>query len=300
VEPSFIINLWAGSSPPALARLPHLEFQHLEVFTSRTREEGRERFRLHVGYFDNPQVAERILKRVRDVYPTAWVVPADRHLPVARLKGVVSARLSSGDGSNVTRCATLSGDKVMDVAHPLQTLPSTAMGEHGSLPRPCVAVEAGGVQGLAPPEQVLGLVAGPDASGMAAAPLSAVDTVTPYDLAVLDASEVLGLLEGPAGSCQGYIPEFSAMEQVADFLRADVENVAIIQVGEHEGLSATPTLPLPVPSELARALPGVLRSASQVERPGGSFPKFSIEEWRAEAPPKAEPKPRSWFQRLTG
>jgi hypothetical protein len=300
VEPSFIINLWAGSSPPALARLPHLEFQHLEVFTSRTREEGRERFRLHVGYFDNPQVAERILKRVRDVYPTAWVVPADRHLPVARLKGVVSARLSSGDGSNVTRCATLSGDKIMDVAHPLQTLPPTAMGEHGSLPKPCVAVEAGGVQGLAPPEQVLGLLAGPDASGMAAAPLSAVDTVTPYDLAVLDASEVLGLLEDPAGSCQGYIPEFSAMEQVADFLRADVEHVAIIQVGEHEGLSATPTLPLPVPSELARALPGVLRSASQVERPGGSFPKFSIEEWRAEALPKAEPKPRSWFQRLTG
>jgi hypothetical protein len=159
VEPSFIINLWAGSSPLPLERLPRLDLQHLEVFTSRAREEGRERFRLHVGYFDNPRAAEGILQRVRDEYPTAWVVPAERHLPLARFKGVVATRMSSDVG----------------MIQPLQTLPPAAVGEHGSLPRPGAAVESDGTPCLRLQ--------------------SAVDTVTQCNLAA-DASEMLGEREG--------------------------------------------------------------------------------------------------------
>lgn len=137
MEPSFIINLWAGSSPLPLARLPRLDLEHLEVFTSRTREEGRERFRLHVGYFDNPRAAERILQRVREVYPTAWVVPAERHLPVARFKGVVTTRKSSA--------GVPWGDKVVGVIQP------ATVNEPRALPTACAAVESGGAQGIAPP-----------------------------------------------------------------------------------------------------------------------------------------------------
>jgi len=41
VAVSFMITLWAGSSPPVLARLPDVQLRHLAVFTSRSREEGR-------------------------------------------------------------------------------------------------------------------------------------------------------------------------------------------------------------------------------------------------------------------
>src|SRR5476649_492277 len=39
---------------------------------SRRLEEGRERFRMHMGYFDSQEEAEKVLDLVRDVYPAAW------------------------------------------------------------------------------------------------------------------------------------------------------------------------------------------------------------------------------------
>jgi hypothetical protein len=87
---SFMITLWAGSLPPVLARLPDAQLQHLAVFSSRSREEGRERFRLHVGYFDDLSAAERTLHRVRQWYPSAWAVPAERHIALARLPAPVA------------------------------------------------------------------------------------------------------------------------------------------------------------------------------------------------------------------
>jgi hypothetical protein len=41
-------------------------------FVSRRREDGRERFRLHMGYFETMQAAEEMLALVREVYPQAW------------------------------------------------------------------------------------------------------------------------------------------------------------------------------------------------------------------------------------
>jgi hypothetical protein len=91
VEPvSFMITLWAGSLPPVLARLPDAQLQHLAVFSSRSREEGRERFRLHLGYFDDLSTAERTLRRVRQWYPSAWAVPAERHAALARLPALAA------------------------------------------------------------------------------------------------------------------------------------------------------------------------------------------------------------------
>jgi hypothetical protein len=87
---SFMITLWAGSLPPVLARLPDAQLQHLAVFSSRSREEGRERFRLHVGYFDDLGAAERTLGRVREWYPSAWAVPAERHVALVRLPALVA------------------------------------------------------------------------------------------------------------------------------------------------------------------------------------------------------------------
>jgi hypothetical protein len=80
VAPSqlFVINLCASTSPMALAHPSAPELKRYTFFVSRQREDGRERFRLHMGYFGSQVEAEKMLEAVRDVYPAAWagLVPA--------------------------------------------------------------------------------------------------------------------------------------------------------------------------------------------------------------------------------
>ena len=69
----FVLNLHSSSTPVALeaaAQLP--ELKRFTFFVSRRLEEGRERFRLHMGYFSTLDEAEEWLNVVRDIYPGAW------------------------------------------------------------------------------------------------------------------------------------------------------------------------------------------------------------------------------------
>ncbi len=72
----FVINLAASTSPMALSHPSSPELKRFTFFVSRQREEGRERFRLHMGYFASQEEAENLLPSVRDVYPAAWAGPA--------------------------------------------------------------------------------------------------------------------------------------------------------------------------------------------------------------------------------
>src|SRR6185369_1894955 len=63
-------------SPMALAHPSSPELKRYTFFVSRQREDGRERFRLHMGYFLSQEEAEQLLGAVRDVYPAAWAGPA--------------------------------------------------------------------------------------------------------------------------------------------------------------------------------------------------------------------------------
>lgn len=72
----FVINLCASTSPMALSHPNTPELKRYTFFVSRQREEGRERFRLHMGYFNSQEDAEALLIAVRDVYPAAWAGPA--------------------------------------------------------------------------------------------------------------------------------------------------------------------------------------------------------------------------------
>ncbi|HXC59702.1 MAG TPA: hypothetical protein VN645_10325 [Steroidobacteraceae bacterium] len=72
----FVINLCASTSPMALTHPNTPELKRYTFFVSRQREEGRERFRLHMGYFNSQGDAEALLSAVRDVYPAAWAGPA--------------------------------------------------------------------------------------------------------------------------------------------------------------------------------------------------------------------------------
>jgi hypothetical protein len=68
----FVINLCASTTPVGLVQPSHAGLKRFTFFVSRRLEEGRERFRLHMGYFDSQEEAEKILDLVRDVYPAAW------------------------------------------------------------------------------------------------------------------------------------------------------------------------------------------------------------------------------------
>ena len=71
-SPRFVVNLCSSTSPVGLAQPTHAGLKRFTFFVSRRLEEGRERFRLHMGYFDTQEDAEKMLDLVRDVYPAAW------------------------------------------------------------------------------------------------------------------------------------------------------------------------------------------------------------------------------------
>jgi hypothetical protein len=68
----FVINLCSSTTPVSLARPDHAGLNRFTFFVSRRLEEGRERFRLHMGYFESQQEAEQLLDIVREIYPGAW------------------------------------------------------------------------------------------------------------------------------------------------------------------------------------------------------------------------------------
>src|SRR5580765_8003658 len=70
--PRFVVNLCASTTPVGLVQPSHAGLKRFTFFVSRRLEEGRERFRLHMGYFDSQEEAEKMLDLVRDVYPAAW------------------------------------------------------------------------------------------------------------------------------------------------------------------------------------------------------------------------------------
>jgi hypothetical protein len=68
----FVLNLCSSSTPMALAQTDLPELRRFTFFVSRRFEEGRERFRLHMGYFATLAEAEEWLAVVREIYPGAW------------------------------------------------------------------------------------------------------------------------------------------------------------------------------------------------------------------------------------
>src|SRR5436190_23779941 len=72
----FVINLTSSTTPMALSQPKDPTLAQYTFFVSRRLEDGRERFRLHMGYFETMQAAEDMLTVVREVYPSAWASEA--------------------------------------------------------------------------------------------------------------------------------------------------------------------------------------------------------------------------------
>jgi len=74
--PLHVITLVSSVAPIPLRAPSAPELAGLAIFRSRTVEDGRERFRLHIGYFPSAAAAERALPLVRESYPAAMVALA--------------------------------------------------------------------------------------------------------------------------------------------------------------------------------------------------------------------------------
>jgi hypothetical protein len=68
----FVVNLTSSTTPMALSQPKDPTLAQYTFFVSRRREDGRERFRLHMGYFETQQAADEMLAIVREIYPQAW------------------------------------------------------------------------------------------------------------------------------------------------------------------------------------------------------------------------------------
>jgi hypothetical protein len=90
---SFVINLCSSTTPVALTPPDHAGLKRFTFFVSRRREEGRERFRLHMGYFTSQEEAERLLDIVREIYPGAWAGLAPGHRLRAQGQNAARAEL---------------------------------------------------------------------------------------------------------------------------------------------------------------------------------------------------------------
>jgi hypothetical protein len=88
---SFVINLCSSTTPMALTQPQLAELKNFKFFVSRRLEDGRERFRLHMGYFETLLQAEDLLPMVREIYPGAWAGEA----PGKRLRARAAAAKSA-------------------------------------------------------------------------------------------------------------------------------------------------------------------------------------------------------------
>jgi hypothetical protein len=74
----YVINLFSSLMPMPL-EIPNTRgLEGLAVFRSRRLEDGRERFRLHLGYFESRADAEAALEAIQRDFPGAWVASAPR------------------------------------------------------------------------------------------------------------------------------------------------------------------------------------------------------------------------------
>lgn len=94
----FVVNLCSSSTPMALPKADLPELKQFRFFVSRRFEEGRERFRLHMGFFETLAEAEGWLALVREIYPGAWAGEAPGKKLRARAAAAAAAQAAHAAG----------------------------------------------------------------------------------------------------------------------------------------------------------------------------------------------------------
>ena len=123
---SFVLNLCSSTTPMALAQTDLPELKRFTFFVSRRFEEGRERFRLHMGFFASLAEAEEWLSLVRDIYPGAWAgeAPGKKLRARASAAAAAQARHAVGPQKNVDSAAAPNPTSTVPPEARPQSLPS--------------------------------------------------------------------------------------------------------------------------------------------------------------------------------
>jgi hypothetical protein len=132
----------------ALAQTDLPELKRFNFFVSRRFEEGRERFRLHMGYFATLAEAEEWLAVVREIYPGAWAGEAPGRKLRERAAAAAAAQAQHAAGPRNASPAPLAARAAVPVvpehvpvvhaAPPLAARPAVAP----PAPRPAAAPSA--------------------------------------------------------------------------------------------------------------------------------------------------------------
>ena len=123
----FVINLTSSTTPMALSQPKDPTLAQYSFFVSRRLEDGRERFRLHMGYFETMQAADEMLAVVREVYPGAWASEA----PGKKLKA-----------NNATAAAAPAQSKPIAAAAPPAPAPAPVQAKPAAVAAPPAPVAA--------------------------------------------------------------------------------------------------------------------------------------------------------------
>lgn len=166
----YIINLLSSTTPMALEVPYAAELEGFAVFRSRRIEDGRDRFRLHLGYFESAQEAERVLSVVRGRYPAAWVALAPKD------------SMGSLDDTSVAQFKLVRGSRRQPAAAPAVTNPPAP-------PAPARAAEP------AAPIRPIPVKASPVRATLVAPSHNRPGAPAPAPQPRLSATEVLKLLE---------------------------------------------------------------------------------------------------------
>lgn len=214
---SFVVNLCASTTPVALAPPEDEALASYQFFVTRRREEGRERFRLHMGYFASLAEARDMVEELRRRYPTAWAGPAPRGATPEAAVASPPTTDALDALSNVRQVlATLDMDRPERAL--LTPTQQWSLLETGKLPDPHYAVQ---------------LIWSDRPVDISTLPQPALfDVYTLY--------HVEGLRDGLRwyGLRLGFFMDVDAAKRVACYLKPDFASVAVVPVTEAERDSA--------------------------------------------------------------
>ena len=137
-------------------QLPALK--RFRFFVSRRLEDGRERFRLHMGDFATMAEAEELLPLVREIYPGAWAGEApgkrlrSRMAAAAAAPAPVAAPVAAAAAATAARLAVVAGKPAAPLAACLPELkPAMPTAPAAAVPAPAAMPAARAVQQSLPP-----------------------------------------------------------------------------------------------------------------------------------------------------
>jgi hypothetical protein len=225
--------------------LSDARLQGLALFKSRHREEGRERFRLHLGYFQTVSEAERALAVVRPSWPRAMVAV------------VPEGSLGSLDNTAMTRFSIV--EPVVDAAvEPPPAMPAKVTMLRAATLQPCEPNPEIPVITRSPPAPpVLTAIARPASEAEPATPVLArpaptqryavqlafgrtpIDLSALPDLAIYEGYLLYAIETEPGGRRLygvrlGFYDDVLSARLVAQYVRSEFRDVTIVPVSPRE------------------------------------------------------------------